>query len=360
MPRSRLLGLVAATVATLAPMVALGSALSPAKAVDEQLPVSPTNQILVLSDNIAEAIYHSDNAEALDVNHFSSRVNVVLTALNQPAPDVVLLQESNEESATKVAQGLTSKLGRNYAIAAMPASGDNAKVTAANPPTAGGVVQDTAVIYNSDTMSSPAVTWTGFNAAAASIKDPQNAWWNTRAPLVRLIERSSGQAYLFSSVRFLVDNRLKDPESVKTGWAAHLKDATLALGASDFKYAIPVVGGDFNHHPCLVASASVGDTACDTATEYSGWWRELTVNAPAWKAARTAGIDHIFTGTSYYGATGKVVSTNFDYNYAGRIPDMGGCYADYNSGNGATSTLTGCAAYFYSDHPFYWAVISPS
>ena len=363
----------AAAVATFA----VGPVANPSTAATiEDMPASGSNQLTVMTANLIEMWNNPDLNENLDMVHFAARVRSVLTALSTPAPDVVLLQEVTAESAATVATQLTSRTGRTYAVGVNAASGAGA--VESNPATGPLVRRETAILYNTETvsLSSPAASLIGY--PESQVQDGE--WLSLRQATALVTKRSSGKKFAIYGTHFQTHNKVIDHDLYGGIWADFLKRRVNEIPA--YAGATPVIAGDFNRRPCINETdsslASSGYmTACSGASgeQMSGLWTAMTnstTDGPgtyvAARPATEAAPDNIFT-------TGTVVSTNRDYDYKAygtgetrfaNASDFLTCHYLYNGGNGYTGgqgssstadAIPGCAERYYSDHAFVWATI---
>lgn len=369
--------LAAIAAAAAAAALVAGPVTSPGSAATvEDMPTSGSTQLTVMTANLIEMWNAPDLNENLDMVHFAARVRSVLTALSTPAPDVVVLQEVTAESAATVAAQLTSRTGRTYAVGVNAASGAGA--IESNPATGPLVRRETAILYNTETvtLSSPAASLIGY--PESQIQDGE--WLSLRQATALVTKRSGGKKFAIYGAHFQTHNKVLDHDLYGGIWGDFLKRRISEIPA--YAGATPVIAGDFNRRPCInetdpTLASSGYMTGCTGAPgeELSGLWTAMTTSTTdgpgAYVAARpsTEGApDNIFT-------TGTVVSTNRDYDYKAygtgetRFPngdDFLTCHYLYNGGNGYTGgegssstadAIPGCAERYYSDHVFVWATI---
>ena len=216
----------------------------------------------VVSDNIWAVAPTADLATRVET--FVDRMHEMFTAAQVGAPDVVLVQEVRKSSAAKVRNELTSKFGCTYAI----------------PPNANALkagfkwkkkfthllIQDTAVIVNTDSMSIAAsgqVT-NGYAYKHAAVKKGKRSVNIRRAAWAKVIEKGDPSVDVkkplkvaVASVHLARTNNFKTvalSESYKAkhvGRIANALQTTLPDPDRDGEQSNPIVhviGGDFNQN----------------------------------------------------------------------------------------------------------------
>ncbi|HVK30253.1 MAG TPA: endonuclease/exonuclease/phosphatase family protein [Nocardioides sp.] len=348
------------------------------------MPLTPGNQLTVVSANLFEMWNNNDLGETRDMAHFAWRVRNVLSNPNiaVAAPDVVLLQEVTSESASTVATLLTSYTGRSYAVGVTAASGPGA--VESNPSTGPIVRRETAIVYNTESviLSSPAASLLSYPESQV-----ENTWLSLRQATALVTKRGTGKKYAVYATHFATHNAVLDHDAYGGTWAKFLKRRVTEIAA--YAGATPVIAGDFNRTPCInytnAALASRGYmTRCTGAAgeQTSGLWSAMTTSstdAPGTYAAALPAtedsVDNLFT-------TGTILTARDDSDYrepypAGptRFPDPAlfpnaflDCHRLYDGdsqtgqpggqgGSQAADNISGCAERYYSDHEFIWAVV---
>lgn len=360
-----------------------GGAVATAAAT-EDMPLTPGNQLTVVSANLFEMWNNNDLGETRDMVHFAWRVRNVLSNPNiaVAAPDVVLLQEVTSESATTVATLLTSHTGRTYAVGVTAASGPGA--VESNPTTGPIVRRETTIVYNTEsvTLSSPAASLLSYPESQV-----ENGWLSLRQATALVTKRTTGKKFAVYATHFATHNMVKDHDLYGGTWATFLKRRVTEIAA--YAGATPVIAGDFNRKPCInytnSALASRGYmTRCTGAAgeQPSGLWTAMTTataDGPGtYSAALPAtedSVDNLFT-------TGTIVTARDDSDYREPNPagparfrdpnlypdDFMDCHRLYDGdsqthqpggegGSPAADAIPGCAERYYSDHEFIWAVV---
>jgi len=374
------------------------------------LPLSPAGQVSVLTANIDELLNGYDIAEPDELGHLAYRVQAVLSGLNARgpavpnyAPDLVLLQESTQQSAQSVADYLSTQLGYRYLVGASSNSGTGAWVLNADgskqtpTETTMGNIQDTAILYNSTTMNAPsAVSFQGLGYNKTQINsdpiDPHtgqpyygtNSWLGMRQAIALISEKAgTHKQFAVASLHYRPNPMIKSPDFYKGSWTEVVKDRLRTL----YPGAIPIAGGDLNMTPCYQPNpnpallwdgySNCTPTAADPAPVPSQLWTAFTTQtsvaatptayAPAYHPAFDNGIDHIFS-------TLNVLTANEDYDYKTYYPnttdpakayyfessdDFKACSLEWEAGHGSgtkAAAIKGCQVRYYSDHAFRWAV----
>ncbi|MBV9822096.1 MAG: hypothetical protein JO144_07595 [Actinobacteria bacterium] len=322
------LGIVAATAAPLP---------RPASAVT-LLPLSPAGRVSVLTANINELLSGADIAETDELDHFAYRVQADFSGLNARgpavpnyAPDLVLLQESTQQSAQNAANFLTTRLGYSYRVGASPNSGTgawtvNSDGTLRKPTeTTMGEINDTAILYNASTMNPPSTVTSqglGYNKDQVNTDaiDPAtgqpyygtSSWLGMRQSIALISEKAGNhQQFAVASLHYRPNPMVKSPDFYKGGWTEVVKDRLRTL----YPGAIPVAGGDLNMTPCYQPNpdptklwsgySNCDPTASDPSPVASQLWTAFTTPtsvaatptayAPAYHPAFDDGIDHLFS-----------------------------------------------------------------
>lgn len=398
-PLAAVLGLVAAVVA---------AQPRPAAAVD-LLPLSPAGRVTVLTANINELLYGADIAEPGELDHLAYRVQSVLSALNARgpavpnyAPDLVLLQESTQQSAQSAASYLSSRLGYSYRVGASSNSGTGAWTVNSDgslrkpTETSMGEINDTAILYNAATMNAPStVTSQGLGYGKDQINsgpvDPAtgqpyygtSSWLGMRQSIALISEKAGAhQQFAVASLHYRPNPMIASPDFYKGAWTGVIKDRLRTL----YPGAIPIAGGDLNMTPCYQPNpdptkrwdgySNCGPTTSNPSPTASQLWAAFTTPtsvaatptayAPAYHPAFDTGIDHLFS-------TLNVLSANEDSDYKAYYPnttdparayyfesaaDFTACDAEWNAGRGGGAVaagIKGCQVRYYSDHAFRWA-----
>lgn len=348
----------------------------------DPMPLSGGSQLAIVTANLYEMWNNADLGEIRDLQHFAYRIRSVLTAEAAPAPDVVVLQEVNAESAVRIAQLLTNHTGHTYAVGVSPASGPGAIVGSS---TARPLVRfETAIVHNT------ATTTVAFPASSLiSYPESQNAtanWLSLRQATALVTKKASGQRFAVYSAHFPVWKLVTDYDEYGRIWANFLKHRMANI--PDYAGATPVIAGDFNRSACINETdpelAPSYMTHCEGAPgeRVAGVWEAMTTSTAdgpgTYRASHgpgEGGVDNIFT-------TGSIVRARWDIDYKvyregepSRFPTWsayrqclylyeggtldGKVYPGGQGGSDEADGIAGCAERYYSDHPYLWAVIAP-
>ncbi len=303
------------TVAMLA-VLGLGTAcaLGQATRKSRMLP-SPPRQVMIVSCNLEEAFSGEDVVDPADMQHFVDRVREKCPV----APDMLLVSEVRGASAINVANFLSEVTGFKYEVAVKP--GDKPEVSP-------GVVRDTAVILNVDTMK----VMDGGGYIQTDVKGGKS---KQHARLLAE-EKDGGMKVAGVSVH------LPAAKGEENGWVSQIaKDLFAAYadeGARDF-----VIAGDFNSSRVVDSGDGKSETSEGTPKRF---WNTLTQSSGF--------VDSIFsrkkeeidearrlgaTRTDYIFVKGHVIDAASDLDYVTKRDDPG---------------------VFYSNHRLVWALVGLS
>lgn len=281
---------------------------------------SPEGQLLVVSTNLQEA--WQDEA-----NNNSEMKNYVSRLLNQLPylPDVLLLQEVKLRSARFVKKLLTNQTGEVYGFGWKPP----AQPWTQNPQRRwemdNGILINTETVRKLDTGG-----WIDLTYDRAHAADKVERVETTRQARVSVAERQGDLKLAATSVHLQYGHLLpKFDTQYQTEWT----DKLATVMANQYPKAVRMIAGDFNKDRC---EGSSDVRSCQKAP----FWDNLTAADYAYddslyrvfrngkEGVGLGGVDFIFT-------TGK--------------PEDAGSDTTYDKSNNAT---------FYSDHRFFWVLVS--
>lgn len=266
--------------------------------------VRQTN-LLVVTANLQQAYDKQDRSEMdVFVNRLHNQV--------RRAPDVVLAQEVNHESARYVAGALTREFApERYRVAIGPPPGWPTQWTKCC------VIQtETAILVNAGTVEdiNGGYIKTSFPKwAAARGKTPQ-----TKKNAFLVARDGSGERWAFSSVHFSPRGSMRTAKidsKFRRRWTAKVARFLFTY----FPRSHKVIGGDFNDVRCVTRPPNC---------RVSSFWDEMR--------------DRRYKDVVF--SVGKG-SNSVDYIFTKERAIAGGADYDYDGSP------------FYSDHPFRWGVV---
>lgn len=282
---------------------------------------SVQGQILVVTTNLQEAFDRDDADDPSDMRVYVSRLLKQLPY----APDVVLVQEVRRSSARNVAGLLTQASGYRYSIVVPPGEPPWRELDDRI------IDRESAVIVNEDTVEVLGATGTiksVYPGSVARAGEPRRVR-NHAFASVALLDRSA--SITVASVHYVQNDFLTSPDvgdDYKRRWALQTADF-LAAQAAEWGTSMTAIGGDFN--------ASRGRRDDYANHSHSPWLVGLTGDGygyrdTVYEVTKEGGPDFIM-------AAATIVNAGVDMYYNARRAARDG--------------------YFYSDHRFRWAIISP-
>jgi hypothetical protein len=305
-------------IKTVAMLAALGlgaaCALGQTTRKSRMLP-SPPRQVMILTCNLEEAFSGEDVVDPADMQHFADRVREKCPV----APDMLLVSEVRGASAINVANFLTEVTGFHYEVAVKPGE---------KPEVSPGVVRDTAVILNADTMK--AVDKGGhIETDVKGGKSKQHA---------RLLAEEKEGGMKVAGVSVHLPAAKEDENASVSQIAKDLFAAYADEGAQDY-----VIAGDLSSSRVVDSGEGKFETSEGTPKKF---WNTLTQS--------NGFVDSIFskkkeeideakrlgaTRTDYVFVKGHVIDAASDLDYVTKRDDPG---------------------VFYSNHRFVWALVGLS
>lgn len=298
-------------------LIPLGAVPAAGSTTAPSLPRTPAGQVLVVQANLQDSVRPADAADTTDLDNFAARLAAKLPAV----PDALVLNEILGPGARRLATSLSKATGYRYRV---EVAGERAAFQA------DGSVRETAILLNSDTMTSSRP------AGYERVQDEDQAYTGAA--------RRDGSL----QVPLLAVHPGGDPATATAAFTA-LASATFPQAQGQ----VTVLGGDFRAARCAVLST---DQAIGCAPQ--AFWADLT--GP--KAYSDALFDQAGaqsrSHSGYLFARGQALRAELDTAYDTDLPDRASCKPAFDAGR-PRSAPEGCRSAYYADVPFGWALLAP-